>query len=91
MEIFSVLVVLVAALAIFLTTPTGRRLSARLGLRFPNQGGAPKEDRDYLLRVCNGDGDELRARLAAARQNHSEMTEAEAYRRAIRAHLRDKV
>jgi len=47
MEIFSVLVVLVAALAIFLTTPTGKRLSARLGLRFPNQGGAPKEDRDY--------------------------------------------
>ena len=90
MQTVTVLVVLVAAVAIFLTTPTGKRLGARLGLRLPNQGGAPQEDRDYLLRVCNVDTDELGARLTAARQSNPEMTEAEAYRKAIRAHLRDK-
>ena len=91
MQTLSVLVVLFVAVAIFLTTPMGRRLTARLGLRFSHKGGAPQEDRDYLLRVCNGDTNELRARLATARQNNPDMTDAEAYRRAIRAHLRNKV
>ena len=90
MQTLTILVVVVVAVAIFLTLPTGKALSARLGLRLPNQGGAPQEDRDYLLSVCRGDADRLSALLAAARQNNPDMTEAEAYRRAIRAHLRGK-
>ncbi len=90
MQTFGALIVLVAAVAIFLTTATGKSLAARVGLRLPNQSGAPQEDRDYLLRVCNGDKEEVCARLAEARRHNPDMTEADAYRRAIRAHLRNK-
>jgi hypothetical protein len=95
MQSLTVWVVLILAVAVFLTTPLGKSLTARLGLRFSRnhlfgKGRAPREDHDYLLRVCNDDPDELRARLEAAREHNPEMTEAESYRRAIRAHLRPK-
>ncbi len=91
MQTLTVLLVVVVAIAIFLTMPTGKRLADRLGLRLPGKGGASQEDRDYLLRVCNGDPNELHSRLAQARRNNPDMSEADAYRRAIRTHLRDKM
>ena len=91
METLTVLVVLFVAIAIFLTTPRGKSLAARLGLGLSGQDRAPDEDHDYLLRVCNGDIDELSARLRAASRSNPDMSEAETYRRAIRSHLRDKM
>ena len=79
-----------AILAIFATMPAGRRLRAALPLGALSPGRAPKEDRDYLLRVCDGDPARVERLLAHARERNPEMTEAEAYRRAIRAYLRDK-
>lgn len=89
MQTLTVLVVLAAIVAIFATTPTGKKLADRFGLNLSRKGRAPQEDHDYLLRVCNGDGDELGERLASARRTNPDMTEAEAYRKAIRAHLRN--
>ena len=76
--------------AIFATTPAGRRLRARLPVAGLRAGRAPKQDREYLLRVCHGDAERVARLLDLARSPNPEMTEAEAYRRAIRAHLRDK-
>jgi hypothetical protein len=90
MQSLMVLLVLVAIIAIFATTPAGKRLSVRLGLNLSCKGRAPQEDHDYLLRVCNGDFTELGERLTAARRNNPEMTEAEVYRRAIRVYLQSK-
>lgn len=91
MQIFTVLIVLALAIAVFITTPAGKKLAARFGLILSNKGMASNEDHDYLLRVCDGDIDELSARLKTARRSNPDMTEAEAYRRAIRVHLRDKM
>ncbi len=91
METLTVLAVLFVAIAIFLTTPRGKSLAARLGLGLSGKDRAPDEDHDYLLRVCNGNFDELSARLRAASRSNPEMSEAETYRRAIRSHLRDKI
>ena len=52
-----------AAVAIFLTTPSGRRLASRLGLRGVGRGRAPRKDREYLLRVCHGSKAEVDRRL----------------------------
>lgn len=90
MQALTVLLVLVAIVAIFATTPAGKRIAAEFGLNFSRKGRAPQEDHDYLLRVCNGDFDELGNRLSAVRRNNPDMSEAEAYRKAIRAHLQNK-
>jgi hypothetical protein len=76
--------------AIFATTPAGRRLRGRLPVASLRAGRASKQDRQYLLRVCHGDAERVARLLDLARTHNPEMTEAEAYRRAIRAHLRDK-
>lgn len=77
------------ALWIASTTRPGRRLLARL--RLPGAPGRPpRDDVDYLLRVCDGDPSRVARLLEAARRGRPEMTEAEAYRRAIRMHLRDR-
>lgn len=88
MQVLTVLLVLVAIVAIFSTTPAGKKIADQLGLNLSRKGRAPQEDHDYLLRVCNGSFDELGDRLAEARRNNPDMSEAEAYRKAIRAHLR---
>lgn len=90
MQALTVLLVLVAIVAIFATTPAGKRITDRLGLNLSRKGRVPPEDLDYLLRVCNGDADEMGKRLAEARRNNPDMSEAEAYRKAIRAQLRNK-
>lgn len=90
MSALFVVVGLGVILWIFSTMPAGRRLLGRL--RVPVRGsGAPKrEDRDYLLRVCDGDAGKVDRLLAHERRNQPDMTEAQAYRRAIRRYLRDK-
>jgi hypothetical protein len=76
--------------AILASTPAGRRVRRRLPLASLRPGSAAKEDRDYLLRACDGDPREVERLLDAARARNPEMSEAQAYRRAIRAHLRGK-
>jgi len=71
------------------TTPTGRRWRRRLGLDRSDR--APREDRDYLLRVCDGDAARAERLLERERRDYPEMTEAQAYRRAIRRLLRDRI
>ena len=72
------------------TMPIGQRVAQKLGLRGFRKQGAPREDRDFLLRACDGDQDRVQNLLDEARANQPEMTDAQAYRRAIRAHLRSK-
>jgi hypothetical protein len=79
------------AVAIFLTMPAGKAFASKIGLKLPSKSDASNEDHDYLLRVCGGNVDELQRRLKAARGGNFDMTEAQAYRSAIRAHLRDKI
>ncbi|MGI9431247.1 MAG: hypothetical protein ACR2PQ_03490 [Myxococcota bacterium] len=71
------------------TTKQGRRLRSRLGIG--RGSGAPQDDREYLLRVCDGDRDRVSRLLDHERRGQPEMTEAQAYRRAIRRHLRDRM
>ncbi len=82
-----------AILAIAATTGPGRRLRSRLPLGRLSPGRAPQQDRDYLLRVCDGDPERVQRLLQAERERarNPEMTEAEAYRRAIRSYLRDRM
>ncbi len=91
MQALTVLVVFGFTLWIFATTPAGKRLIDRVGLKLSAKGRARSEDHDYLLRVCGGDVDELMRRLDDARIRNPDMSEAEAYRQAIRAHLRPKI
>jgi hypothetical protein len=71
------------------TTPAGRRWRRRLGI--DRSGRAPKDDREYLLRVCRGDAAQVQRLLEHERRGDPEMTEAQAYRRAIRRYLRDRM
>jgi hypothetical protein len=74
--------------AVVLTTPAGRRWRQRLPIAALRAGRAPKEDREYLLRVCDGDPARVAALLGRERETDPELSEAAAYRRAIRRHLR---
>ena len=91
MQLMTFVIVLGVAIAIFLTTSTGRRIGARFGMRFGMEDPAPDKDREYLLQVCDGDLSAVESMLAEARHRRPEMTEREAYRAAIRSHLRDKI
>jgi hypothetical protein len=74
--------------AVVLTTPAGRRWRQRLPIAALRAGRAPKEDREYLLRVCDGDPARVASLLAQEQETDPELSEAAAYRRAIRRHLR---
>ncbi len=76
---------------VLLTTPAGRRLRQRLPIAALRSGRAPKEDRDYLLRVCDGDRAQVAALLEHERERQPELSEADTYRRAIRRHLRPRI
>ncbi len=78
------LLVLAIVLAIFATTTGGQRIMATAGLRRFVKGAAPEEDRDYLLRACGGDRDEVRRRLEDERARNDSLDEAQLYRKAIR-------
>jgi len=49
---------------------------------------APSEDQEYLLRICDDDPRRVARLIDEARQHNPGMTEAEAYRKAIRKVLR---
>jgi hypothetical protein len=74
--------------AVLLTTPAGRRLRQRIPILALHSGRAPKQDRAYLLRVCEGDRARVAELLEREREGYPELSEADAYRRAIRRHLR---
>jgi hypothetical protein len=73
-----------ATLAIFATTPPGRQVLKRIGLRDLVSDAAPSEDFDYLLSACGGDRAELDRRVSVERERYPDLTEAEHFRRAIR-------
>ena len=86
-----VIIVMLSLLGwILWTMPIGQRIAGRLGLRGFRKEGAPREDREFLLNACDGDGDRVQAMLDEARSNRPELTDAEAHRRAIRAYMREK-
>ena len=90
-EVIGFVIVLGGVIAILFTTASGQRLAKRYGIRGLTKGSAPREDREYLLRVCGDDDARVEEMLARARRRNPEMSEAEAYRKAIRSHLRDKM
>ena len=79
-----------AVAAIFVTMGPGQRLVKRVGLRRLQKGAAPDEDRDYLLQACAGDATEVEARLEAVRVRYPDWSEAQLYRRAIRAVMNER-
>lgn len=91
MRLLTLVLMIAAVVAIFLTTRRGKAIAAQLGLEMPGKNRVPEDDRDYLLRVCGGDVEEVQRRLAATREHNPELSEAGAYRRAIREHLKDKM
>lgn len=84
MTTLTLLLVVIATLAIFATTQRGRSLLKRTALRDRIPGAAPREDVAFLLRACGGDRAEVERRLEAERARLPDLTEAEHYRRAIR-------
>lgn len=84
------LVVLAAVVAIFATTPAGRRLAVGIGLRDHVAGAAPRSDVDFLLARCGGDQAEARRRVEAERERFPALPEADHYRRAIRRILQEQ-
>jgi hypothetical protein len=85
-----VFIVVAAAVAIFLTTRRGQATAARFGFSGLGKGAASQEDREFFLRECGGDATLVRERLAEARQRNPDMTEAEAYRQAIRVAMQGR-
>lgn len=84
------LVVLAAVVAIFATTPVGRRLAVRIGLRDRVAGAAPTQDVEFLIARCGGDRAEARRRVDAERERFPALAEADHYRRAIRRILQEQ-
>lgn len=81
----------IAALAgVYATTRAGRDVLKRIGLRNHVPGAAPVDDVAYLLRLCDGDRQEVERRLAAERERFPDLSEAEHYRRAIRKGMADR-
>jgi len=84
---FTAIFVAGVVVAIFATTRSGQAWVTRLGLRRFQRGAAPDEDRDFLLRSCNGNRAEVEARLSAERERYPDSNEAQLYRRAIRTFM----
>ncbi|MFO0691045.1 MAG: hypothetical protein U0900_20270 [Myxococcota bacterium] len=84
------LVVLAAVVAIFATTPLGKRLAVGVGLRDHVAGAAPSRDVEFLLERCGGDRAEARRRIDAERERFPALGEADHYRRAIRRILEEQ-
>jgi hypothetical protein len=84
MTLLMLVIAIVATIAIFATTTSGREIAKRIGFRDHVSGAATSEDVAYLLSACRGDRAALEARIAAERLRYPDLTEAEHYRRAIR-------
>ena len=83
MRILVILISLLALGALLLSTTAGQRLAKRLGFP-PLRDRAPKDDRAFLLKVCDGDRGRLRERLDAERARSPNASDAELHRKAIR-------
>jgi len=83
-------IAIAAVLAIFLTTPAGRRFAIKLGVPLPFAGGPSKSDRDFLLRACGGDRRELAKWLDHERVRFPDLDEADIHRRAIRTYMNSR-
>lgn len=90
LTLLSALLVLAVVVAIFATTPAGRRLAVRVGLRDHVRGAASSEDLAFLFGRCGHDRAELERRLAAERARFPALSEAEHCRRAIRRILQEQ-
>ena len=84
------LIVAVAVVLIFLSTPRGRRLAARFGVRNPLRGGVDADTRRYLLDACGGRRSELVRRVEDERRRFPDLDEAALYRRAVRTLMRER-
>jgi hypothetical protein len=80
-------IAIAAVLAIFLTTPAGRRMWTALGLSRPFGRGPSKQDLDFLMHACGGDRRELARRLEHERARFPDLDEVDIHRRAIRTYL----
>ncbi len=83
----TLMITVVAVAAIFLTTPSGQKLARAAGIKTSRAGEPPREDRDFLLRVCDGDEGEVAKRLEIERRRNPAMNEAQVYRKAIRSYM----
>ena len=90
MQIWMLLLIGAATLAIFATTARGREIAKRTGFRDRVKGAASSEDVAFLLEACGGDPREAARRIQIERGRFSELTEAEHYRRAIRKVLAER-
>ena len=85
MEWFLPLAAALGVAWVFSTTPAGKRWMDRLGIGGAKRGaGAPSEDHEFLLRACDGDYEEVQRRLSDELRRAPHLSEAEAYRKAIR-------
>ncbi|MCP3984519.1 MAG: hypothetical protein GY723_09015 [bacterium] len=89
MRTLIVLASLVALGALIFSTTPGQRLAERIGIP-PLRGRAPKDDRAFLLKACDGDRLRVRERLAAERGRAPEATDAELHRKAIRRWFQER-
>jgi hypothetical protein len=84
MTLLMLVVAIVATVAIFATTKSGREIAKRIGFRDRVPGAATSEDVAFLLSACNDDRAAVEERIEAERRRYPDSTEAEHYRRAIR-------
>jgi hypothetical protein len=90
MRILAIAAGLAFIVAILLSMPLGRALARRVGLGWIAKGGAPREDREFLLQLCGNDRSKATELLEAERQKFSELSEAQLYRRVIRSQIRQR-
>jgi hypothetical protein len=83
-------IAVLAVLALVLTTATGKRWAAWLGIPSPFRGGVPPDTRDHLLKLCGGDRKKMSRRLDVERQRYPALDEAALYRRAMRTAMNER-
>lgn len=83
-------IAVLAVLALVLTTETGKRWAAWVGVPTPFRDGVPSGTRDHLLNLCGGDRREMTRRLDAERARFPALDEAAIYRRAMRTAMNDR-
>ena len=91
MSVLLLVLALLATLAIFATTTSGREVLKRTAFRDRVPGAAPSKDYDYLFAACGEDRAEADRRIAFEAERYPQLTEAEHYRRAVRKVFAERV
>jgi len=86
----TLILVVIATLAIFLTTSAGHEVLKRIGFRDRVPGAASSDSVEFLHSACGGDRREVERRLSIERERYPDLTEADHYRRAIRKLLAER-